>query len=160
MFARSRQRGAALLTLLAIWATQLLPLLHQLGHRFDHVHGPHGQLHYFPDDIVTTQAAEDWHQHGGGAAHHHAQSEGGEATPESDAEPGDPRPTQPSDHGAGSLEHFQATWIASFEAPELILGAARLLQYLAPVEQLSLCARRVVESPRVRGPPRTGGNLQ
>jgi hypothetical protein len=31
---------------------------------------------------------------------------------------------------------------------------------LAPVEQLSLCARRVVESPRVRGPPRTGGNLQ
>lgn len=156
MFARSRQRGAALLVLLAIWTTQLIPLLHHMGHRLDHVHGPRGQLHYFPEGSGAVPAAPRSHQHGKGPWHHHDEADAEPPSPHSEAK--DPLPPAPGEHGAGSLEHFQAMWTSVFDVPRLILGACQLLQYLEPATQPTLWTREAVDAHRVRGPPRFGAH--
>ena len=137
----TRLRAARQLAWLALAALVIgffvAPLVHLIGHRFDHHHG---------DDVTTTEAPRprlfvhdaEVERERAAAERRHAEAHRHGAA---HAHPSDPRPTREAPHaphGAGALEHFGVALLAVATFFFLPLEAA-------PIE--ATCSTRPPEAP-------------
>jgi hypothetical protein len=117
----------------------VMPLLHEVGHRPDHVHGPDGRVY------LLSGGEGQRHAHAGGHAHDDAKLPATEASEQHRDAP-DP------DHGNGSLLHVGVAMLAPalFVVPPL----AELAESRAPLPRVSVhegrSGQRLVQA---RGPP-------
>jgi hypothetical protein len=129
------QRRDAAWLLLVLWGVTFLvvPLMHMIGHRADHVHRAGGGV---------VRLVEAPHRHGDGAVHTH-DAEAADA-------PEDPRPAPT--HGADSPEHLTAALVATWslvtvQAPSALVGEVRRAPAVRPARA------PIWSSSWPRGPP-------
>jgi hypothetical protein len=119
-----------------LWATTLLPIVHQWDHHDDHVHTAAGIVPVAPHEWEHEHAYDDEHEH----EHEH------EADVDHDHAPLD------AHHGEGSIEHGYAVLAELPPAPEPVLGDAQLLE-IERIAAPTLHSFEVVRDVACRGPP-------
>lgn len=141
---KERLRAIGLADLVVVLFGVLLgPLVHSIGHRPDHVHGPGGVTHYgvLPFSHEDAHARGLAHAHPGDPSQHrHAPADHGHPV------------GSPVEHGEGSLAHFGVAVLAPpLFAVRPTEGSLLVAAPVAPMEAPAVAERR--SSAQARAPP-------
>lgn len=109
----------------------ILPAIHLLGHRADHVHGAQGEI---------VEIVEIAHEHGDGQRHTHQQQS-------------DDAPAETPAHGQGSAAHLAAALTPTAVFVFVPLISSRAAPEVAPLRDRGPRARWLAAA-SARGPPR------